>query len=219
MRNFDYILFDLDGTLTDPGEGITNSVAYVLKHFGIPVPPRQELYKFIGPPLKESFEEYYGFTPENAKKGVIVYREYFDQKGIFENKILPGAIECLSTLKKAGYTLILATSKPEVAAKRIVERFGFKPYLDYVCGADLEGKLTHKTDVIRYAMRTAGIDNPNRAVMIGDRMHDVLGAHANGMKCIGVTFGYGSKDELSNANADYIANTFDQVTEYIKNII
>ena len=215
MRKYDYILFDLDGTLTDPGEGITNSVAYVFEQNGLPVPPRQELYKFIGPPLDESFMEYYNFTPENAKKAVVTYRVYFDRQGIFENKVLPGAIEALSLLKEQGYTLILATSKPEVAAKRILERFELAQYFHFVCGADLEGKCVKKADVIRYAMSSANITTPTRAIMIGDRMHDVLGAKANAMDCIGVLFGYGSKEELQNSGACFIANNFDEVLSFI----
>lgn len=215
MRKYDFILFDLDGTITDPGEGITNSVAYVLQNYGIPVPPRQELYKFIGPPLKDSFIEYYGLTPENAQKGVYIYREYFDRQGIFENKIIPGATELLSKLKANGYTLVLATSKPEPAAKRILEHFDFSKYFDYACGADLEGKLENKADVIRYALETAGASNPSRAIMIGDRKHDVEGAIANGLDSIGVTFGYGSREELANAKATFIASSFDEVYDFI----
>jgi len=214
-RKYDYILFDLDGTLTDPGEGITNSVAYVLEKYGIPVPPRQELYKFIGPPLKESFEEYYDFTPENAQKGVILYREYFDAKGIFENKVFPDTIDTLSKLKADGYTLVLATSKPEVAAKRILERFSLAPYFDVVCGADLEGKCTKKEDVIRYALNTANITDKKRAVMVGDRKHDIDGAFKNGLQAIGVTFGYGNREELTNANATFIADSFNEVISFI----
>ena len=216
MKKYDYILFDLDGTLTDPGEGITNSVAYVLEKNGIPVPPRQELYKFIGPPLKESFEEYYGFSPEDAYQGVITYREYFDRQGIFENKVLDGAIEGLDRLRRDGYILVLATSKPEGAALRILERFELKRYFHFACGADLEGLCTKKEDVIRYAMKTAGITDPTRAVMVGDRKHDVEGAKANGMECVGVTFGYGSREELENAGAAFIANSFDELLSFIE---
>lgn len=215
MRKYDYVLFDLDGTLTDPGEGITNSVAYVLERFGIEVPPRQELYKFIGPALSDSFSEYYGFTPENAQKAVYVYREYFDRKGIFENVVLPGAEDCLKTLNEKGYTVVLATAKPEPAAKRILERFGLAKYFHHVCGADLEGKLKQKEDVIRYAFDTASITDPTRAIMVGDRKHDVIGARINGMKCIGVTFGYGSLEELTGANVAFLANDFSEVLSYI----
>lgn len=215
MRKYDYVLFDLDGTLTDPGEGITNSVAYVLEKFGIPVPPRQELYKFIGPPLSDSFVEYFNFSREDAEKSVYIYREYFDRKGIFENVVLPGAEACLKKLNELGYTVMLATSKPEVAAKRILDKFNLSRYFHYVCGADLAGVLKHKEDVIRYAFSTAGITDPTRAIMIGDRKHDVIGARINGMDCIGVTFGYGSREELFSAGAAFIADDFDSVINYI----
>ncbi|MBP5307580.1 MAG: HAD hydrolase-like protein, partial [Clostridia bacterium] len=176
MRKIRYVLFDLNGTLTDPGEGITNSVAYALEKLGIAPPERKELYKFIGPPLRESFIEYYGLTPENAQKGVIFYREYFDATGIFQNLPYPDAYLALKRLKNEGYVLILATSKPESAAKRILDKFEMAEYFDYVCGADLSGNLTKKDDVIRYAMYAANIADANSAVMVGDRKHDVYGA-------------------------------------------
>ncbi len=219
MQNKKYVLFDLDGTLTDPGEGITNSVAYVLEKYGIEVPPREQLYKFIGPPLLDSFMEYYGFTPKNAQKGVVLYREYFDTKGIFENKVFPEAVACLKQLKEEGYTLVLATSKPEEAAIRILERFELAHYFDYACGADLKGIRTAKDIVIRYAMDTAGITSADTAVMVGDRRHDVEGARAHGIKCIGVSFGYGTREELEGAGAYSIANSFDEVISQIKDIL
>lgn len=215
MRKYDYVLFDLDGTLTDPGEGITNCIASVLESYGIPVPPREELYQFIGPPLKESFIDYFGFTPENAQKAVVLYRVFFDKTGIFENVILPGSHDALRKLKALGYTLVLATSKPETAAKRILEHFGYTEFFDYVCGADLSDVRTAKGDVIAYAMQTAGIEDVNRAIMVGDRFHDVEGARQNGMKCIGVTFGYGTREELEGCNAYAVADSFDEVIYHV----
>ncbi|MBP5308282.1 MAG: HAD hydrolase-like protein, partial [Clostridia bacterium] len=203
---------------TDPGEGITNSVAYALEKLGITPPERKELYKFIGPPLYESFMEYYGLTPENAQKGVKYYREYFDARGIFQNVPYPDAAAALNKLKELGYVLVLATSKPEPAALRILKKFETEKYFDFVCGADLEGKLTKKDDVIRYAMRAANIADPSSAVMVGDRKHDVYGARANGMICVGVTFGYGGETELKEAKAAFIAQNFAQVTDYIINL-
>ena len=214
MRKYDHVFFDLDGTLTDPGEGITNSVAYALRKFGITPPPREELYKFIGPPLDDSFMEYYSFTPENAWKGVLYYREYFDEKGIFENKVLPGAHEFLSKLKEGGYALILATSKPEPAALKILERFELLKYFDCVCGADLAGKTVRKDAVLKLALKRSRAD-PARSVMVGDRMHDVSGSLANGFPCIGVTFGYGSREELISAGAEMLAGSFAEVYDFI----
>ena len=213
MRKYDYVLFDLDGTLTDPAEGITNSIAYALKKMNIPVPPKESLYKFIGPPLLDSFTEHFGMSLEEARRGVTYYREYFDAGGLFENAPLPGALKALAALKRAGCVNLLATSKPEGAAKRIVERYGMAEYLDFVCGADLEGVRTAKDIVIRYALDAAGITDPKTAVMVGDRSYDVMGAKKNGLDCIGVTFGFGSREELDGAV--FIADAFDEVGDFI----
>ncbi len=214
MKKFDYVIFDLDGTLTDNGIGITNSVTYALKKYGITPPPREELYKFVGPPLVNSFMEYYGLTPENAQKCVLYYREYFNDKGIRENVILPGAKELLIRLKNDGYTLILATGKPEAAAKIVLENFGISEYFSCVCGVDPYDKLLTKAEVIARALEVSGAD-PSRSVMVGDRMHDVIGSKAFNIPCIGVTFGYGSEEELKNAGAVFLAHSFDDVWEYI----
>ena len=215
MKNYGYALFDLDGTLTDPGEGITNSVAYALEKMNIPIPPRQELYKFIGPPLVDSFMQYFGLTPENAQKAVSFYREYFKDKGLFENVVFPGAKELLIKLKEQGVKTVIATSKPEVFAIRILERFELYSLFDVVCGADMEGKRSAKADVIAYALDAAHIQTRADAIMIGDRLHDVIGAKQNGLKSIGVTFGYGTREELIAAGADYIADSFDGVYDII----
>ena len=151
------ILFDLDGTLTDPGEGITKSVAYALASFGITVQDRRTLYPFIGPPLVESFMGFYGFTAEQAKQAVEKYREYFSQQGIFENTPYPGIHQALAQLKGQGKRLLLATSKPTVFARQILERFDLLPYFDFVGGSDLEGKRGQKGQVIAYTMEQAGV--------------------------------------------------------------
>jgi phosphoglycolate phosphatase len=195
------ILFDLDGTLTDPGEGITNSVAYALKKFGISVSDRTSLYKFIGPPLHESFEVFYGFDHAKAMQAVDGYREYYRDRGIWENVVYPGIPALLEQLQKRGCRILLATSKPEVFARQILEHFGLAPYFDVIAGSNLDGSRTKKAEVIAYALAQADLEPGTRAVMVGDREHDVLGAIENSLPAIGVLFGYGDQAELERAGA------------------
>ena len=211
MKNYDVILFDLDGTLTDPGEGITNSVAHSLKKYGIDVEDKTSLYKFIGPPLHESYEVYYGFSREEALKAVDYYREYYRVKGIYENKVYDGIENMLETLYKSGKKIILATSKPEVFAKEILRHFGLSKYFTYVAGANLDGTMTDKAEVVEYALTEGGVNDRSSAIMIGDRKHDIIGAKKNGIDSIGVLFGYGSKEELETAGADYIAENTEEI--------
>ena len=215
MNNFEYILFDLDGTITDSGEGITKSVQYALKSFGILVDDLKELNKFIGPPLKDSFKKYYNFDDEKAQLGLIKYREYFADKGIYENKLYDGIIEILGVLKKNNKKIILATSKPEVYAKQILQYFEVYNYFDFVAGADFEETRVNKGDVIKYALKEANIADLSKAIMIGDREHDVIGAKENNIKVIGVLYGYGDVIELTQARADYIAKDTNQLLDII----
>ena len=201
---FDTILFDLDGTLTDPGEGITNSVAYALKKFGIEVSDKRELYKFIGPPLKDSFMKYYGFDEEGSESAISCYREYFRDTGIFENQVYEGVEDMLTQLHANGKRLVLATSKPEEFALRILKHFDLKKYFTVVAGASMDSSRSKKGDVIAYALSMCDSIDKNTAIMVGDREHDVIGAKENSLKCIGVLYGYGSEDELKNSGADYI---------------
>lgn len=202
---YEVILFDLDGTLTDPGVGITNSVAYALQKYGIEVEDRTELYKFIGPPLQESFEKYYGFSQEEAGRAVEYYREYFRDKGIFENFVYEGIENLLRTIYNSGKRMLVATSKPELFATKILEHFHLAKYFTYIAGADMDGRRTKKDEVISYALESCQISDYTKAVMIGDREHDVLGANKVGIDSIGVLFGYGNFEELKNAGATYIA--------------
>ncbi|MBQ7379567.1 MAG: HAD family hydrolase [Clostridia bacterium] len=205
MSKYKYALFDLDGTLTDPGEGITRSVQYALAKFGINVENRQELFCFIGPPLHESFEVYYGFSRPDAMKAVDYYREYYAVKGIFENLVYDGIRETLADLQAAGIKICLATSKPEYYAKQILEHFGLDGYFTAVAGSNMDGTRTKKAEVVERALML--LDNPDvrECVMIGDREHDVLGGKAHGLDTLGVLFGYGSREELERAGATYIA--------------
>ena len=204
---YQYVLFDLDGTLTDPGLGITNSVMYALRKFGINVSDRSQLYPFIGPPLRDSFRVYYGFSDEQCERAVRYYREYFKKSGMFENEVYDGICELLTRLKVSGRTLVVATSKPEVFALEILRHFDLYKYFDFVAGATLNDVRNQKADIIKYALETLNITEKKSTIMIGDRKHDIIGAKETGLDSIGVLYGYGTYDELKNAGATYIANT------------
>lgn len=205
------ILFDLDGTLTDPGVGITNSVAYTLKRYGITVSDRSELYKFIGPPLQDSFEMFYGFSKEDAKAAVGYYREYYKEKGIYENILYDGMEGLLRQLYNAGRTLLVATSKPEAFAVMILEYFHIAKYFTHIVGANMDGTRSKKEEVIAYALEAAKVTDLKSAVMVGDREYDIAGAKHVGIASIGVLFGYGSREELQAAGADYIAGRLEDI--------
>jgi phosphoglycolate phosphatase len=208
---YEYILFDLDGTLTDSGIGITNSVMYALKKYGIEVSDRSELYRFIGPPLWDSFENYYGFSKEEAKTAVEYYREYYRDKGIFENLIYDGFENLLKTLKDNNKILIVATSKSEVFAKQILEHFDIAKHFTYIAGSNLDGTRVKKVEVIKYALESCNIMDLSKAIMIGDREHDIIGAKEVGINSMGVLFGYGDRNELEKAGADFIVDTVSDI--------
>lgn len=210
----EYILFDLDGTLTDPAEGITGGVNYALEYFGIHTGDRAELYKYIGPPLRQSFMEYAGLSEEQSHIGMTKYREYFGLRGIFENRVYDGIPELLSGLKKEGKRVVLATSKPWIYAEIILEEFDLKKYFDFVSGSELNGVRTSKSDVIKYAIERYNIPK-SEAIMIGDREHDIAGGKKNGISTMGVLYGFGSKEELKKAGADYIAEEVGDVFDLI----
>lgn len=200
------ILFDLDGTLTDPKEGITKAVAIALDHFGIREDP-DNLTHFIGPPLDESFPEFYGFTAQQAQTATEVFREYYVRQGWLENIPYPGMTELLRDLKAAGKRLLVATSKPEVTAVRILEHFGMAEYFEHICGAPLDNQEgAKKASVIRSALSRAGLEGDLASVvMVGDRRHDIAGAHEAGLRAVGVLYGYGGRAEHEKAGADFIA--------------
>ncbi|MBQ6717909.1 MAG: HAD family hydrolase [Clostridia bacterium] len=212
---YNIFLFDLDGTLTDPGEGITNSVAYALNKFGIEVIDKTTLYNFIGPPLVDSFMKYYGFNKEDALLAVDYYREYFGVTGIFENQVFDGIPELLKGIKKSGRKISLATSKPEQYAVRILEHFDLLKYFDFVGAATMDETRSKKTDVIKYTLDSLGVVDKSNVVMVGDRHHDIKGAVQNGLDSIGVLFGYGNQEELEIAGATYIAETVNDILKFI----
>lgn len=200
------VLFDLDGTLTDPGLGITNSVMYALKQMGYEVPPRQKLYQFIGPPLMDSFCALFSMTQPQAEEAIRLYRIYFREKGLYENEVYEGIVPMLQILRNAGKRLVLATSKPEEFAKTIMSHFGLDQYVTEIAGATMDTARSKKGQVIAYALKEFDID-PATAVMVGDRKHDIIGAKENGLSCIGVTYGYGSRDELVTCGAVKLAES------------
>lgn len=205
MKQYKYLLFDLDGTITDSETGITRCVAYALNYLGIQVNDLRELSPFIGPPLLDSFKDFYNFTDEQATVAVAKYRERYADKGILENELYPGIEELLADAQKNGKTVILATSKPEIFAKRILDHFGLSDYFSFVAGSGLDGSLHTKTDVINYILQSNQITNLESVVMIGDRKHDIIGAKNVGIDSIGVLYGFGDYKELSDAGADHIA--------------
>ena len=213
---YKYILFDLDGTLTDPGIGITNSVMYALEKFGIEVKERASLYKFIGPPLLDSFQNFYGFTKEESELALKYYREYFRPKGIYENHVYDGVEDLLRELKASGKKMIVATSKPEEFAVEILKHFNLYQYFNFVGGASMDEKRVKKSDVIAYALEKGDVTDLDAVVMIGDREHDVYGAKQIGVDSIGVLYGYGDYEELKQAGADYIVERPSEILKIVE---
>ncbi|MBO4422133.1 MAG: HAD hydrolase-like protein [Clostridia bacterium] len=195
------VLFDLDGTVTDPGAGITNSVMYALRKFGIEPPPREKLYCFIGPPLRASFSKYFGLSEADAEKAVGYYREYYRPTGIFECAPYDGITDAFRLLCKSGVTVALATAKPEIFAGQIAEHFGFDKYLTFISGASLDGKREDKAEIIKRALDNIPGSDARSSVMVGDRDYDVEGGKKLGLYTVGAAYGYGSREELSAADA------------------
>ena len=208
----DHILFDLDGTLTEPAEGITNSVCYALKKFGIESKPENEL-RFIGPPLHKSFQMFYGMNEEDSFKAVDYYREYFAPKGIYENRLYDGMAEALDKLILKGYTLAVASSKPEVFVRQVLEYFHIDNRFEEIVGSELDGRRTDKAEVVAEALKRLDAVADD-CCMIGDRSHDIEGAHKCGVLAAGVLWGYGSREELKAAKADAIFESIEQMVRF-----
>lgn len=211
MKECKYILFDLDGTVTNPKTGITRAVAHALRYFDIIVDDLDVLTTFIGPPLKDSFMNDYGFCEQDADRAIAKYREYFGTVGLYENAVYPGMEHLLQTLVDRNRTLMIATSKPTVYAVKILEHFGLIPYFQFISGSELDGTRTKKGEVIAYALAQNGITALSDVVMVGDREHDMIGAKENGLAAIGVLYGYGSLAELQSSGADAIAEEIDDL--------
>lgn len=205
------IIFDLDGTLTDSAEGITNSVRLVMEHFGITVPCMEALRTFVGPPLHDMFVKH-GVPEDRVEEAIRVFRSRYLTIGKFENKPYPGILEMLQTLKSQGHTLYVATSKPEPQAIEILEHFDLAKYFDQICGASLDRSRVEKEDVLRYLLNDSPESTP---VMVGDTVYDVIGAKALGIPTIGVSWGYGNEDNLIGAGAIGIAHTIQELFELL----
>lgn len=212
------ILFDLDGTLTDPVVGITKSVQHALNAYGIAEEDLNKLTPFIGPPLTDSFQAFYGFSEADARAAIPVFHEYFVEKGMYENQIYNGIEDMLKELREAGCILAVATSKPELFAEQILEHFHIKDFFDVVGGADMEEIRVRKGEIIHYTLERLEPllkDVESRIIMVGDRMHDVMGAKEAGLPCMGVLYGYGSKEELKEAGVDYLAETVGELKGFL----
>ncbi|PWJ51887.1 HAD family hydrolase [Faecalicatena contorta] len=209
------VLFDLDGTLTDSGTGITNSVNYALKKYGMEVENPSKLRHFIGPPLKEQLRVHCGISEEESNQAVAYYREYYTEKGIFENEVYEGIPELLQALKSAGKTVIMATSKPEKYAKIIADHFNISQYFDFIGGSLMDGTRTKKSEVIEYALKECKIQDRESTLMIGDRRYDIQGAKELNIHSMGVLYGYGTREELESAGADIIIKTPGEAAGYL----
>ncbi|MGN8646254.1 HAD family hydrolase [Gracilibacillus sp. HCP3S3_G5_1] len=215
MTNYKVILFDLDGTLSDPKIGITKSVQYALQRMDIMEPNMDKLECFIGPPLQTSFAEYYHFDEAQTQKAIALYRERFKEVGMFENELYPDVPNLLKTLKKQAFTLIVATSKPTVFAKQIVKHFNIDQYFELVVGSNLDGTRSSKTEIIQYILDKYNERSLSDFIMIGDRKHDIIGANNTNIASIGVTYGYGSLEELSHSNPTHIVNNVNQLKDIL----
>ena len=207
------VLFDLDGTLTNPELGITTCVAYALEKFGIQVQDRKLLRPFIGPPLIPAFQKFYGLPEADAKQALAYYRERFSVKGLYENEVYDGVENLLRELKAQGKTVVLATSKPETFASEILKHFHLYAYFDFIAGATMDGSRGEKGDVIAYALQSGHV--AGKAVMVGDRNYDIIGAKENGLDSIGVLYGFGGREELTDAGATYLAETVEDILRYV----
>lgn len=211
----EYILFDLDGTLTDSFLGITQSVQYALRYFGIDVEDLNELRRFIGPPLDQSFQEYYGLSEEDSKLAIKKYRERYSDTGIFENELYEGIRDLLEELVEHGRVVLMATSKPENYARRISDFFDITQYFTQICGSEMDGKRQDKAEVIEYALSNQGVTDYSSVIMVGDRKHDIIGAQKNKIDSIGVLYGYGGVHELKEAGANYIVESVSELKQLL----
>lgn len=212
---YSHVLFDLDGTLTDPGEGIIKCVQYALMHFDIDEHDVVKLRLFIGPPLKDSFMKYYGFSEAQAVEAIEKYRERYRSAGIFESRLYDGIETMLKSLKDRGGILAVATTKPAVFAEQIIKMYGLDGYFTFVSGSELDGRRTDKAEVIRYALDHIGSPDISMAVMVGDRKHDIIGAQKCGISSVAVRFGYAETGELESAGPDYIVDTVEELRELL----
>jgi phosphoglycolate phosphatase len=214
QKNYKFILFDLDGTLSDPKIGITKSVQFALDRMGITVDNLDDLDVFIGPPLQQSFSDYYSFNEAQTQAAIPHYRERFSDVGMYENTIYDHIPALLQELKEHGHNLVVATSKPTVFAEEILKYFKIHHHFDLIVGSNLDGTRTAKTEIIQYILDHYG-EPSDTFIMIGDRKHDIIGAHNTGIDSIGVTYGYGSIEEITQINPTYQVSTVSELKEFL----
>lgn len=215
MKHYEYIFFDMDGTVSESAPGIIDSIIYALGELGIEETDREKLKDFVGPPLLESFPKYYGLEGQQLLDTVRNFQSYFKEKGIWGNEMYPGIPEVLKKLKAGGRRIVLATSKPEFFAGQIIERYAIGEYFDFIAGSVMDETRTLKHEVIEYAIENMGISDRSSILMVGDRRFDVEGAAKCGIDCMGVLYGYGSREELETAGANYIAETVSDIADII----
>lgn len=212
---YDVVLFDLDGTLSDSKPGIEAGIKYALSKYDIKIENDEQMRKYLGPPIRDSFREFNGFDEETCEQAVAYYREYYSEKGLFENNLYPGMKDLLSSLKAAGKILLTATSKPQEYTDRIVDYFGIRQYFDFIAGSNMDGTRNRKAEVIRYSLDSAGITDFSKTVMVGDRKYDILGAKEIGIDSIGVLYGYGNREEFEEAGATFIVENVADIAKFI----
>ena len=209
------IFFDLDGTLTESGEGITKSVQYALEKLGVSAPDLEPLKVFVGPPLLDQFMKYAGFDKETAQKGIEYYRERYSEKGMYENTVYPGVENALAELKRRGYRLAVASAKPTFYVTQIMDHFNLSRYFEVIAGTDLNGPKVSKSQVIEEALERMNLsDHRDQVIMVGDKEHDVFGARCAGLECIAVSYGYGNEEELKNAHPFKIVNSAEEILDF-----
>lgn len=213
-----YLLFDLDGTLTNSKEGITKCVQYALASFGIQEPDLDKLVPFIGPPLRQSFQNFYGFDEQQAIAAVEKYRERFSTVGLFENFPYPGVAAMLQQLQEQGRVLAVASSKPTIFVQQILDKFALSQYFQVIVGSNMDGSRTNKKEVIAAVLQQFGNPPAEQLLMIGDRKYDVIGAQELGIDCVGVAYGFAAPNELENSGASFIAQTVPELTQYLLSV-
>ncbi len=214
-RMYKNILFDLDGTLTASAPGIIKSIRYAFEKLDYPSPDDNEMRKFLGPPLTYSYREFCGFDEDTVARGVSLYREYYSERGIYDTSLFDGMRELLQSLKDSGRNLFVATSKPELFAKRIVSSLDIDKYFTAVAGSTLDEDRCSKAQVIDYLLRNCNITDKSTCIMVGDRKYDVVGANENGIKTVGVLFGYGSRKEFEECGADFVVETVADLKRFL----
>ncbi|MBQ9733883.1 MAG: HAD hydrolase-like protein [Clostridia bacterium] len=216
MKKYDYIAFDLDGTLTDPEVGLVKGFMYAFDRVGIKYDDPKALRRYIGPPLHEEWKREYGFTEEETARAIAIFREYYDEHGWAENRVYEGIVELLEALKAMGKTIVLATSKPENTARRIMALFGLDKYFDFCGGASTSSTRDKKWEVLEYSLLSVEATDKSRCILIGDRKYDAEGASIYGIDSIGVLWGHGSEEEIVSSGFTYVAKTPDDVLNILK---